>query len=101
MPLNIIFAPMRYATEIRAALAPAAHAHKTHAHKKTGRDAPGFRCYAKNGGAKRDRTVDLNAASVALSQLSYGPAIPERATRASSELAAHSAMAETACQHES
>ncbi len=25
------------------------------------------------GGARRDRTVDLNAASVALSQLSYGP----------------------------
>jgi hypothetical protein len=26
-----------------------------------------------NGGAKGDRTPDLNAASVALSQLSYGP----------------------------
>ncbi len=38
-------------------------------HKKTGRQAPGF----GNGGAKRDRTVDLYAASVALSQLSYGP----------------------------
>ncbi len=25
------------------------------------------------GGAKRDRTADLNTASVALSQLSYGP----------------------------
>ena len=29
--------------------------------------------FCKNGGAKRDRTVDLYAASVALSQLSYGP----------------------------
>ncbi len=27
----------------------------------------------KFGGARRDRTVDLNTASVALSQLSYGP----------------------------
>ena len=27
----------------------------------------------KNGGARRDRTADLNTASVALSQLSYGP----------------------------
>ena len=27
----------------------------------------------KFGGAMRDRTADLNAASVALSQLSYGP----------------------------
>ena len=27
----------------------------------------------QGGGARRDRTVDLNAASVALSQLSYGP----------------------------
>lgn len=27
----------------------------------------------KIGGAKRDRTADLNTASVALSQLSYGP----------------------------
>ncbi len=27
------------------------------------------------GGARRDRTVDLNTASVALSQLSYGPDI--------------------------
>ena len=27
------------------------------------------------GGARRDRTADLNTASVALSQLSYGPKI--------------------------
>jgi hypothetical protein len=27
----------------------------------------------KTGGARRDRTADLNTASVALSQLSYGP----------------------------
>ena len=27
----------------------------------------------KFGGARRDRTADLNTASVALSQLSYGP----------------------------
>tara|TARA_B100001109_G_scaffold250961_1_gene244796 strand:- start:405 stop:611 length:207 start_codon:yes stop_codon:yes gene_type:complete len=27
----------------------------------------------KNGGARRDRTADLNTASVALSQLSYSP----------------------------
>jgi hypothetical protein len=27
----------------------------------------------KSGGARRDRTADLNTASVALSQLSYGP----------------------------
>jgi hypothetical protein len=37
-----------------------------------------FFCGAKKandvlGGARRDRTVDLNTASVALSQLSYGP----------------------------
>ncbi len=43
------------------------------AHKKTGRITPGFQYRAKDGGAKRDRTVDLYAASVALSQLSYGP----------------------------
>jgi hypothetical protein len=30
-------------------------------------------CNEKIGGAKGDRTPDLNAASVALSQLSYGP----------------------------
>ena len=30
---------------------------------------------AKFGGAKRDRTADLNTASVALSQLSYSPDI--------------------------
>tara|TARA_B000000437_G_scaffold174421_1_gene130321 strand:- start:669 stop:779 length:111 start_codon:yes stop_codon:yes gene_type:complete len=29
-----------------------------------------------NGGAKGDRTPDLNTASVALSQLSYGPKNP-------------------------
>lgn len=29
----------------------------------------------KIGGARRDRTADLNTASVALSQLSYGPVI--------------------------
>ena len=29
--------------------------------------------YEFNGGAKRDRTADLNTASVALSQLSYSP----------------------------
>ncbi len=29
--------------------------------------------FYKIGGARRDRTVDLYAASVALSQLSYGP----------------------------
>ena len=29
--------------------------------------------HQKIGGAKRDRTADLNTASVALSQLSYGP----------------------------
>jgi hypothetical protein len=28
---------------------------------------------SKTGGARRDRTADLNTASVALSQLSYGP----------------------------
>ena len=28
-----------------------------------------------NGGARRDRTVDLNTASVALSQLSYSPTL--------------------------
>jgi hypothetical protein len=28
------------------------------------------------GGARRDRTDDLNTASVALSQLSYGPTEP-------------------------
>ena len=28
------------------------------------------------GGARRDRTADLNTASVALSQLSYGPGKP-------------------------
>ena len=28
------------------------------------------------GGARRDRTADLNTASVALSQLSYGPDVP-------------------------
>ena len=29
------------------------------------------------GGARRDRTADLNTASVALSQLSYGPEVVE------------------------
>ena len=29
------------------------------------------------GGARRDRTADLNTASVALSQLSYGPKIED------------------------
>ena len=38
-------------------------------HKKTGHNVPGF----QYGGAKRDRTADLHTASVALSQLSYGP----------------------------
>jgi hypothetical protein len=32
----------------------------------------------KYGGAKRDRTADLNTASVALSQLSYSPKIGGR-----------------------
>ena len=32
-----------------------------------------FLSLIKNGGAKRDRTVDLLAASEALSQLSYSP----------------------------
>lgn len=31
------------------------------------------------GGAKRDRTADLYTASVALSQLSYGPGVTEEA----------------------
>ena len=42
--------------------------------KKTGHIRSGF----KIGGARRDRTVDLYAASVALSQLSYGPVILAR-----------------------
>ena len=32
--------------------------------------------FTLNGGARRDRTDDLNTASVALSQLSYGPTEP-------------------------
>ena len=42
---------------------------ETCGHKKTGHMRSGL----INGGARRDRTVDLYAASVALSQLSYGP----------------------------
>ena len=34
-----------------------------------------------NGGARRDRTDDLNTASVALSQLSYGPTEPSENLR--------------------
>ena len=44
--------------------------------KKTGHIRSGF----INGGARRDRTVDLYAASVALSQLSYGPVILAKAS---------------------
>ncbi len=42
---------------------------------------PGF----ISGGAKRDRTADLHTASVALSQLSYGPRASGQVTRCGRE----------------
>jgi hypothetical protein len=42
---------------------------------------PGF----LSGGAKRDRTADLHTASVALSQLSYGPGAMDPAIRCGRE----------------
>ncbi len=38
-----------------------------------------------SGGAKRDRTADLHTASVALSQLSYGPGAMNLTTRCGRE----------------
>ena len=42
---------------------------------------PGF----VSGGAKRDRTADLHTASVALSQLSYGPRTSDQVIRCGRE----------------
>ena len=42
----------------------------------------GIKVKKEIGGARRDRTVDLYAASVALSQLSYGPNAYKVATQA-------------------
>lgn len=40
--------------------------------KKRARNESGL-TFIESGGARRDRTADINTASVALSQLSYGP----------------------------
>lgn len=48
----------------------------------------------ENGGARRDRTVDLYAASVALSQLSYGPITIGNITKSGANLA----MSPSYCQ---